>query len=132
MTRREAREQAFFLIFEQSFNKVPLSKITSYAAEARDVYLNKFAEKLVYGVNENLDEINDIISKYLIKWKKNRISKVSMSLLRLATYEIIFERMIPLSVSINEAVELAKIYGGKNDFSFVNGVLSSIAKEYNK
>ena len=61
----------------------------------------------------------------------NRLSKVSLALLRLAIYELMFEAEIPVSVSINEAIDLAKKYGGSEDAPFINGVLGSVVKELN-
>ena len=69
-----------------------------------------------------------MIEKHATRWKKNRISKVSLAVLRLALYEMKFEESIPESVSINEAVELAKKFGGEEDSSFVNGVLGAISR----
>lgn len=129
-TRREAREQAFALIFEQSFRpELAVSEIAEAAQEARTLEIADFAFQLATGVQENLDQIDGKIEKYAIGWKKNRISRVSLAILRLAIEEMLFETEIPISVSINEAVELAKKYGGEEDASFVNGLLGSVAGE---
>ena len=70
-----------------------------------------------------------MISKNLkAGWKINRISKVSLALLRLAVYEMLYRDDVPVSVSINEAVELSKKYTVKDDTSFINGVLGAVAK----
>ncbi|MFQ9845988.1 MAG: transcription antitermination factor NusB [[Clostridium] leptum] len=70
-----------------------------------------------------------MIEKHCIGWTKNRLSRVAVSVLRTAVYEMLYEEKIPVSVSINEAVEIAKTYGSTEDASFVNGVLGSVAKE---
>ena len=77
---------------------------------------------------ENLEKIDGIISKNAVGWSINRITKTSLAVLRLAIYEIEFVEDIPVSVSINEAVELTKKYSTKEDSSFVNGILSTVAK----
>ena len=75
-----------------------------------------------------MEEIDSIIEPNLRKWSKNRISRVALSALRGAVCEILYDREIPESVSINEAVEIVKKFSGKEEASFVNGVLGSIVK----
>ena len=74
------------------------------------------------------EEVEEAIEKHIRGWSLRRLSKVTLALLRLAVYEMLWEESIPASVTINEAVELAKIYGGKDDASYINGVLASVAK----
>ena len=78
---------------------------------------------------ENVSVIDEIISKYSIGWKIDRISKVALSILRLAIYEIKFIDDIPSKVSVNEAVELAKVFGLEKDAAYINGLLGSFVKE---
>lgn len=129
MTRREAREQVFCVLFEQSVSGESVDSILHSAAEARDFVPNSFAEGEAFGVEEHMEEIDKVIVENIRGWNLGRLSKVTLSLLRLAVYEIMFDTSIPESVSINEAVELAKQYGGKDDASYINGVLSSIVKK---
>ena len=78
----------------------------------------------------NLEEIDKIISDHLsAKWKLNRISKVSLSILRLAVYEMKFVEDIPTNVTINEAVELSKKFSGEEEYKFVNGILGAVSKD---
>lgn len=128
MTRREAREQAFCLIFEKMFNGEPINEIIELAKEARELDPDPFAEKLAAGVFEHIDEIDQKIEKYSIGWNKKRLSKIILSILRLSMYEIEHEESVPESVSINEAVELAKKFGGDGDSAFVNGVLGAYVR----
>ena len=128
MTRREAREQALCFIFERLFQDEPIPEIISRATEARELNPDPFSEKIAAGVFEHLDEIDQKIEKYSIGWSKNRLSKVILSILRLSIYEMVYESSIPISVTINEAVELAKSYAGAGDGAFVNGVLGSFAR----
>ncbi len=129
MKRHEAREQAFALIFERSINHDPTGQIIDAAGLSRDIIIDDFAEKIAVGVEENEETLNARIEKNIRGWKMNRLSKVALALMKLSIYEMMFEKDIPVSVSINEAVDLAKKYGGADDAPFVNGVLGSVAKE---
>ena len=129
MTRKEAREEAFILIFEKYFNQSSLDEILECAIEARDIEPDDYIRKVFFGVYENVEEIDEIITKYSVGWSIKRISKTTLAILRLALYEIKYIDEIPVSVSINEAVELAKKYATKDDASFLNGILASVVKE---
>ncbi len=131
MNRTKARTEAFYLIFEKCFkNDENLEQIKSAALEARDYEEDGFIDALSNGVIENIDKIDEIIEENLKGWKFNRISKVNISILRLAVYEMLYEESVPVSVSINEAVELAKKFSEQKDASYINGVLGSVAKKY--
>lgn len=129
MTRHELREFAFVLLFEQAVTKGNMKEIINCAEELREVEVEDFAITLVNGVEENNEKIDEVIDKYSHGWKVDRLSKVSAATLRLATYELLFQKGLPIGVSINEAVEIAKKYGDKDDPNYVNGVLSSISKD---
>ncbi len=129
MTRKKAREEAFILIFEKNFNNAQISEILELAAEVRNLEPDDYIKTVFCGVFENLVKIDAIISENAVGWKIERISKTALSVLRLAIYEILFMPDIPISVSINEAVEICKTYATKEDSSFVNGILSSVAKK---
>ena len=129
MTRKMAREEAFILIFEKAFNDNSTEEILELAKEVRDLEPDEYIEKVFFGVFQNVDEIDALIAEKAVGWKLSRISKTALSVLRLAIYEIKFFEDIPNSVSINEAVELAKKYATKEDSSFINGILSTIVKE---
>ncbi len=129
MTRRESREQAFALLFEMMFNDQPVEELAAAASEARETPVSAFAMKLAAGTQAHLAELDERIAAYSVKWSKERISRVALSVMRLAVYEMLYEESIPVSVSINEAVELAKKYGGDEDAPFINGILGSISRE---
>ncbi|MCI1964694.1 MAG: transcription antitermination factor NusB [Oscillospiraceae bacterium] len=129
MKRREAREQAFALVFSKSINHENIKDIVTAANEAGEVPIDDFAEAVATGVETNEAALDERIESYTRGWAVNRLSKVSLAILRLATYEILFEKEIPCSVSINEAVELAKKYGTAEDAPFVNGVLGSLVRK---
>lgn len=132
MTRSESREQAFILNFEAQFTNAGIDEIIELAAELRDFKTSAFAVNLIHFTDEHRQEINDLISSYAKRWNMKRMSKVSVSVLQLAIGEIMNFNDIPVSVTINEAVELCKKYGGDGDFSFVNGILGSYVKDVNR
>lgn len=131
MTRHESRQEAFCLLFEKTFTDMDLDEIIQGATETRDLQVNDFTLKLAKGTIEHLDEIDQLIESKLKNWKLSRISKVSLSILRVTVYELKYMDDVPTNVSINEAVELAKQYANEDDYSFINGVLGAIAKELN-
>lgn len=129
MSRREEREQAFALLFERLVNQNTVEEVIENAGLARDCEVTEFIQTIAYGVEEHEEEIEAMIEANLSSgWKRNRLSKVTVALLHLAIYEMKFMSDIPVKVSINEAVELAKLYAGSEDASFLNGVLGGIAK----
>ena len=78
-------------------------------------------------MEEHLPELDKQIEEVSVGWKLNRMSKVDLAILRLAAYELLLDENIPTGVAINEAVELAKKYGGDSSSSFVNGILAKLA-----
>ncbi len=128
MTRREARESAFILVFEKELNNSPTEELLELAENCSEIETDDYSKSAFTGVYDNLSEIDKTISEYAVSWNIRRISKTALAALRLAIYEINYADDIPISVSINEAVELMKKYATKDDASFVNGILSSVAK----
>ena len=128
MTRKQAREEAFILVFEKEFNDSSVQEILDTAAEVRDLVPDDYINTVFAGVYDNIGEIDNIISDKAVGWSIGRISKTALCILRLAIFEILHMNDIPVSVSINEAVELCKKYATENDASFVNGILSSVVK----
>lgn len=130
VSRYESREQAFILCFEMLFpcndNIYELFEMASESLE--DFSVSDYAKKTVIGVEAHREELDAIIEKYLKQgWKINRIPKVDLAIMRVAVYEMKYEKTVPVSVSINEAVELAKKYT-LNDSSFINGVLGAVSR----
>ena len=128
--RKKARDSVYKLIYEFLFsgrtpNSRTLSIITSVdiAEEDKD-YINA----VYFGVIENYDELIDIIAGFSNGFNIDRIYKLDLAALLLATYEMKYMDDIPLSVSISEAVELVKTYSTEKSNSFVNGILSSVYK----
>ena len=135
MTRKEAREIAFAIVFESSFHSEGLDYILENAADGRDLSLpdGSFAKELAKITIEKRDEIDDIIASCSNHWKPGRMARATLAILRISVCEMYnFSEEVPASVSINEAVELAKVYGNEKDASYINGVLSSVAKTVNE
>ena len=132
MTRKEAREIAFAIVFESSFHSEGLDYILENAADGRDLSLpdGSFAKELARITIEKRDEIDETIASCSSHWKPGRMAKATLAILRISVCEMMnFSEEVPASVSINEAVELAKVYGGDDDPSFVNGVLGAVYKK---
>ena len=129
MTRSEAREQAFLVLFEKTFSEdLTLNEIVKNAEEAELIKINLFAKNLLTAAENNFEAIDRLIVDNLRGWAIHRLPKVSLAVLRLAIAEMLYVDDVPCGVSVNEAVEIVKKYGTSDDASFVNGVLGSIAK----
>lgn len=131
MTRKQARENAFMIVFEKNFNEETVTEIIENAVSIRAFELDKdgYILNVTSKVFDNIEEVDKTISNNLSSgWRLERISKVSLSVLRLAVSEMLYLEDIPVGVSINEAVELTKKYSDEKDAAFVNGVLSSVNK----
>ena len=130
ISRYKKREQAFILCFETLFTDADIDELADNAGDARDEFLSDYAINCAKGVAEHQDIIDEKIADNLKSgWKISRISKVSLAIMRVAVYEMLYMDDIPVSVSINEAVELSKKYTVPDDTSFINGVLGAVAKE---
>ena len=129
MTRHEARETAFIILFEKLFSPLEsVDEIISSAAESEFFGVNDYIVAVTKKAEEKTEEIDSVIERQLVGWTLKRISKVSLAVLRLAVCEMRYFDDIPVSVSINEAVEITKKYSTAQDASFVNGVLGSVSK----
>lgn len=128
--RRLSREMALKVLFQIDLVSTNIEETLKYTFEnvKLSVEVKEFTLLLVKGVMSNLSEIDKAINSYTKNWSLERITNIDRNILRMAIYEILYLKNIPKSVSINEAVELAKKYGTKSSFSFVNGVLGKIDK----
>jgi len=124
MKRRTAREKALQALFQIDVSNTEPSLAIEHVleGESSDDYLNQ----LVLGVVEQKDEIDNLISVNLEKWTLDRLATVDRNLLRMAAYELKFSEGIPDNVILDEAIEIAKIYGDNQSSKFINGVLSKI------
>lgn len=89
----------------------------------------EFAAKLVEGVTENQEDIDATITKFAPDWPLPKITTVDRNVLRIGTYELKYDQQIPSKVAINEAIELAKTFGGESSGKFVNGVLGAVFRD---
>ena len=133
MNRSAIRENAFKLIYSLEIQKPEnLEEQIELFFESnniKDEEAKIYIKNVVLGINENEEKVLEDIEKNLKdEWKLNRISKMDLSILKLAIYEIKFSD-VPYKVAINEAVELAKRYGEDKSKNFVNGILASVVKD---
>lgn len=133
MNKSEIREEMFKLIYSLEVQKSEdLNQINIFLdnGEFKEVEKNKIKDDVLKIISLE-SEISEEISKNLKSdWNISRISKINMSILKIAIYEIIYKKL-PYKISINEAVELAKKYGDETSASFINGVLASVVKDNN-
>lgn len=131
MGRRELRESIFQLLFMTEFNP------SDEMGEQKELYLDgienlqekdqAYIQDKFEKIRAKLPEIDEILNKASKGWKTSRMGKVDLAILRLASYELLFDEDVPGKVAINEAVELAKKFGGDESPSFINGVLGKVA-----
>lgn len=137
MNRSETRKVAFELIYSLEIQKVEESELETQinvfleGKGIQDEKVTEYIQDVIYGIEKNKNDILEQINKELSeKWELSRLSKISIAILKLAVYEILYKKL-PYKVVINEAIELAKAYGDDNAPSFVNGILASIVKNNN-
>jgi len=132
--RHLARTIAMQTLFQWDFlgkeNKL-LPKIIDYNYQefAPKVQDKSFTEKIVNGVTSKIKKIDSYITKYAPEWPIEQITIIDRNILRIGIYELIFDKDVPAKVAINEAIEIAKTFGGEASGKFINGVLGSIYKE---
>ena len=127
--RRRAREDALSLLYSGDIMESDPAALIEDGNFPEDIELGEYAESLVRGVVEHQADIDERLAATSENWSVDRMPVVDRALLRLAVYEMVYVDDVPVSVAINEAVELAKVYGGEDESSrFVNGVLGRIAR----
>ncbi|MCA0970129.1 transcription antitermination factor NusB [Halobacillus litoralis] len=124
MKRRTAREKAFQALFQMNTNEIDIDEAIQHVVE--DPTVDSFLDDLVHGVTEHRSELDEWIAAHLENWTFDRLPKVEKTALRIAAYEMKHNEEVPNQVAINEAVELAKIFGEEDSGKFVNGVLSKM------
>ena len=130
MSRIETREHAMDLLFQIGFRNDPISnQIETFKENFPEVIEDEaYFLDIVYGVINSRDELDEKFVPFLKNWKLERLPQTDRIILEIAVYEILTVEEIPTSVSINEAVKLAKKYGTDNSSSYINGVLSNFVK----
>ncbi len=129
LSRRAGRENAFLAAFAATFDDMPLEEVIQRANEVGEYPLDEFAQALLAAYYDNSAQINDLIRANLKGWTLERISRVDLTVLRLAIAEALYGPEKLPGVAINEAVELAKKYGDESDYQFVNGLLGSVVRQ---
>lgn len=134
MSRKVARELAFKIVFASNFQDEEINTEDMVTALLKENEKNdevtsedlEYIKDIYHGVYSNVALLDDKIAKHLKGWTMDRICKTDLAILRLAIYEILFRSDIPDKVSVNEAVELAKLFSESSSSSFINGVLAEI------
>ena len=133
MSRTTAREVAMMMHFS---NLLGGEDTPEHVCEKAELLGTLDEEDLLYvnqmldGVGAHTEQIDEFVSRYSKDWMIDRIARVDLSILRIAIYEMLYRKEdVPTGAAINEAVELAKRYGGERSYAFVNGILGSVAKE---
>lgn len=129
MSRRVAREELFKITFEAELNEAKVDDVLNDYLQRDDVKLSDnekaFIEKYVKGMAVNQETIVNTLKKNITGWSLERIGNVEKALLKISTYEILFED-VPTEIIVNEVVELAKKYGDEKSHEFINGVLAKV------
>lgn len=129
ISRRKAREEAVILLYQSDLLEKDIEKtIANEISLGREI--DVFTSEIVRGVKSNLEEIDTIIKRIVENWTIDRIAFIDRNIIRVGIYEMLFKNEIPLKVSVDEAIEIAKRFGQKEDTpKFVNGVLGKIFLE---
>ncbi len=129
MGRRASRSVAMKLLYQLDIQKNDREEQIALALEENNVTENdeKYIRTILEGVLVNLQQLDNEISRNMRGWKLSRISKIDLAILRMSFFEIMHMESVPVNVSINEAVKLAKVYSGEESGAFVNGVLGKAA-----
>lgn len=128
MSRREARETAFKLIFEYSFNKTEDKELFEEYTAGISSDEASYISEVYFGVISHYDELEKMISDTAEKFEVTRLYKVDFALLLLAIYEIKFMSSVPFKVSVDEALDLAAKYSTEKSVKYINGVLAKFAR----
>lgn len=132
MKRQKSREKAMELLFSMELSKNSYEETIENFIEDYEMDLNtidvEYIKNVVKIVTDNVEDIDERVIQSLVNWKLDRVSKVNLTILRLAVGEMMFIEDVPGSVAINEAVELTKKYSDEKSCSFVNGVLDKVLK----
>lgn len=133
MSRKAARELVMKMIFQMDLSNSTSQEIITMIEEENEIKDLEEQKEYIFdcikGVETNKSKIDEYIEKYSKGWKINRIAKVDLAIMRLAIYEMLNREDVPNAVAIDEAIELAKRYGGDNSPAFINGILGNIIKE---
>ncbi|HAK47266.1 MAG TPA: transcription antitermination factor NusB [Spirochaeta sp.] len=131
--RRSGRVIAFQTVFSWEANEISTEDLLKFewldSQRQNSQNVVDFARLLASGTVENIEVVDKTIKENLVNWKFNRLSKVDLAILRISVYSLLYREEIPHTVTIDEAVDIAKSYGSDESYKFVNGVLDSIRKK---
>ena len=130
MNRKLSREKTMELLFGMTLSKDTIEEaienfVDNYEGNIKEIDLTYVKQALI-GIENNKEAIDKVIEENLHNWKLDRISKVNLSILRLSTYELLYDNEIPTNVAINEALEITRRYSDEKSVGFINGVLDKI------
>lgn len=130
MNRKLSRDKTMELLFGMTLSKDTIEEsiegfVENYEDDIKEIDLTYVKQALI-GIENNKEVIDKVISENLHNWQLDRISKVNLSILRLATYELLYDEQVPRGVAINEALEITRRYSDEKSVSFINGVLDKI------
>ena len=130
MNRKLSRDKTMELLFGMTLSKDTIEEsiegfVENYEEDIKEIDLTYVKQALI-GIENNKEVIDKVISENLHNWQLDRISKVNLSILRLATYELLYDEQVPRGVAINEALEITRRYSDEKSVSFINGVLDKI------
>ncbi|OIJ20309.1 transcription antitermination factor NusB [Anaerobacillus alkalidiazotrophicus] len=127
MKRRLARVKAVQSLFQVDMSGTDKNEAISNVLEDNEKK-DEFLERLVTGTLDHLETIDKLFSEHLQNWKIDRVGNVDRAVIRMGIFEMMFIDEIPINVSLNEAIDVAKSFGGEESGRFVNGVLSKVAE----
>jgi N utilization substance protein B len=129
--RRKSREFALQVLFQLNITKQdPIKAFAQSKENFSKEESDEFAEQIVLGVQEHLQEIDRLIEKYSENWRLDRMSLIDRNILRMAIFELLYCKEIPPKVTLNEAIDLGKKFGTDDSGSFINGILDRIQNEF--
>lgn len=131
MSRRLARETALKILFQVDVGRISVEEAIANTVESVETELevSEFAAQLAKGTAERRAEIDRLLGVFAVDWPVERMANIDRNILRLAVYELLLVPDVPTSVTVNEAVELAKRYGDANSAKFVNGILGNLVRQ---
>ncbi len=129
--RRRAREIALQVLYQKELNCIEIEEALNLFRNNFEVLKGAmdFSERLVKGVEQHRDDLDRVIEHYSSNWKVDRMAHVDRTILRIATYELLYCDDIPPKVAINEAIDIGKKYGSEDSGAFINGVLDKVKSE---
>jgi transcription antitermination protein NusB len=131
--RRQAREFSLQILYQLEIADQEPKLVYEHFWKSQKVSdgVREFATEIVDGTYRNLKEIDQLIEKHAANWKLSRMNSVDRNILRLSVYELLYCHDIPTTVTINEAIEVAKKFGTEESSAFVNGILDNLSKQLN-